>query len=75
MSRTVPSVAYKPDTKDYSRIKAVIAKYQKMLAEEHGYIVVRALRAARYVVNSRYEGGSEAQKRGIHHSYYFDMRR
>ncbi|KAF8472725.1 hypothetical protein BDZ91DRAFT_760204 [Kalaharituber pfeilii] len=59
------STSAKPDLKDQQRMKAVIAKYQQILADEHAYIVIHALRAARYVVNNRYSGSPEAEKRDM----------
>lgn len=63
ISKPSPTGPYKPDTKEFPRIKAIISKYQKLLAEEHGYIVVHALRSARHIVNQRLTG-SEAGLRG-----------
>jgi len=51
--KATPTASNKPDAKDNVKIKAVINKYQKIMADEHGYIVLHALRSARHTVNQR----------------------
>lgn len=53
MSKSTTTGTAKLDSKDHPKIKSVLAKYQRLLADEHSYIVVHALRAARHVVNQK----------------------